>query len=77
VDTLGGKLRLFHLPPYSPDRDPDELVWKHLKADTVGRMVTTSKDDFRSRVRASRQSLQRNPTKIRSFYQKSSLKYAA
>jgi transposase len=28
VETLGGKLRLFFLPPYSPDRNPDELVWK-------------------------------------------------
>src|ERR1700681_3009049 len=36
VAGLGGKLRLFYLPPYSPDRNPDELVWKHLKADTVG-----------------------------------------
>jgi transposase len=35
VETLGGKLRLFFLPHYSPDRNPDELVWKHLKADTV------------------------------------------
>ena len=41
VETLGGKLRLFFLPPYSPDRNPDELVWKHLKADTVGRMAVT------------------------------------
>src|SRR5450631_3355332 len=24
---------------YSPVRNPDELVWKHLKADTVGRMA--------------------------------------
>jgi transposase len=31
VETLGGKLRLFFLPLYSPDRNPDELVWKHLK----------------------------------------------
>src|SRR5260370_4385684 len=37
VAGLDGKLRLFYLPPYSPDRNPDELVWKHLKADTVGR----------------------------------------
>ena len=37
VHTLGGKLRLFFLPPYSPDRNPGELVWKHLKADTAGR----------------------------------------
>ena len=26
VDTLGGKLRLFFLPPYSPDLNPDDLV---------------------------------------------------
>jgi transposase len=30
VETLGGKLRLFFLPPYSPDRNPDELVWSVL-----------------------------------------------
>lgn len=77
VESLGGKLQLFHLPPYSPDRNPDELVWKHLKADTVGRMVTTSKDDFRTKVRSSMQSPQRKPAKIRSFYLKPSLKYAA
>src|ERR1019366_2745327 len=45
VETLGGKLRLFFLPPYSPDRNPDELVWKHLKADTVGRMAVTADSD--------------------------------
>src|ERR1700730_11422558 len=37
VQTLGAKLCLSFLPPYAPDRNPDELVWKHLKADTVGR----------------------------------------
>ena len=47
VDTLGGGLKLFYLPPYSPDRNPDELVWKHLKSDTVGRMVVTGKADFK------------------------------
>jgi transposase len=72
VESLGGRLRLFPLPPYSPGRNPDELVWKHLKADTVGRMVTTNKDDFGAKVRSSMQSLQRKPAKIRSFYQKPS-----
>jgi hypothetical protein len=40
-------LRLFFLPPYSPDRNPDELG---LKQDTVGRMAMTSmaNDDARS-----------------------------
>src|ERR1700716_232958 len=77
VAGLGGKLRLFYLPPYSPDRNPDELVWKHLKADTVGRTSITSLDDFRSKVKSSMLSLQRNPEKIRSFFHKPSLKYAA
>src|SRR5271157_2580443 len=35
VDSQHGRLRLFFLPPYSPDRNPDELVWKHLKATAV------------------------------------------
>ena len=77
VATLGGKLKLFFLPPYSPDRNPDELVWKNLKADTVGRMVTTNKVDFKGNVVSSMRKLQNNPEKIRSFFQKPSLKYAA
>jgi transposase len=77
VETLDGKLRLFFLPPYAPDHNPDELVWKHLKADTVGRMVVTSKDDFKRKVRSSMRRLQNDAEKIRSFYQKPSLKYAA
>ena len=62
---------------FSPDRNPDELVWKHLKADTVGRMTITDKADFKAKVRASMRQLQNDPEKIRSFYQKPSLKYAA
>lgn len=77
VEGLNGKLQLFYLPPYSPDRNPDELVWKHLKADTVGRMVTTGKADFKAKVLSSMRSLQNNPEKIRSFYRKPSLRYAA
>ncbi len=77
VETLKGKLRLFYLPPYSPDRNPDELVWKHLKADTVGRMAVTSRDGFKRKVRSSMRQLQNDPWKIISFFQKPSLKYAA
>lgn len=50
VESLGGKLTLFFLPPYSPDRNPDELVWKHLKADTVGQMVTEGGFQKQSRL---------------------------
>jgi len=50
---------------------------KHLKADTVGRTSISSLDDFKTKVKSSMLSLQRNPEKVRSFFQKPSLKYAA
>lgn len=77
VETLGDRLKLFYLPPYSPDRNPDELVWKHLKADTTGRMAVTGKADFKRKVVSSMRSLQKCPEKICSFFQKPSLQYAA
>src|SRR6202171_899894 len=77
VETLGGKLRLFFLPTYSPDRNPDELVWKHLKADTVGRSAIQSYADLKGKVKSSMHSLQRNTKKIRSFFAKDTLRYAA
>jgi len=77
VASLGGRLRLFYLPPYSPDRNPDELVWKHLKADTIGRASIVSFGDFKYKVRSSMLCLQRSPAKIRAFFQKPSLRYTA
>jgi hypothetical protein len=56
---------------------PDELVWKHLKADTVGCMVVTEKADFKGKVVFLMRSLQRSPAKICSYFQKPSLRFAA
>ena len=57
--------------------NPDELVWNHLKTHTVGRSTVTDKANFKKQVTKSMRSLQLNRRKIRSFYQKKSLKYAA
>src|ERR1700757_4160078 len=69
VAKLGARLFFFYPPAYSPDRNPDELVWKHLKADTVGRTTITSFNDFKNKIKSSMISLQRSPSKIRSFFQ--------
>jgi transposase len=50
-------------PPYSPDRNPDELVWKHLKFDKVGRTSITCLDDFGNKAKSSMLSLQRDSGK--------------
>jgi hypothetical protein len=57
-------VRLYFQPAYYWDRDPDELVWEHLKADTVGRMAVAGKDDFRRKVRSSLRQLQNDPKKF-------------
>jgi len=77
VASISDKLELFYLPPYSPDLNPDELVWNHLKNHTVGRSTVTDKASFKKQVTKSMKSLQKNTEKIKSFYQKKSLKYAA
>lgn len=70
-------LEIFYLPPYSPELNPDELVWNHLKTHTTGRSTVSDKVDFKRKVTRSMKSLQKDKTKIRSFFGKDSLKYAA
>lgn len=77
VASINEKLELFYLPPYSPDLNPDELVWNHLKNHTVGRSTVIDKAGFKKQVTKSMKSLQKNKEKVRSFFQKESLKYAA
>jgi transposase len=77
VESVKEQLELFILPPYSPDLNPDELVWNHLKSHTVGRSTVIDKADFKKQVSRSMRSLQKNKNKIMSFYKKKSLQYAA
>jgi transposase len=37
AESSGGRLRLFFLPTYSPELNPDELVWKNVKHDQIGK----------------------------------------
>lgn len=77
VASIFDQIDLFYLPPYSPDLNPDELVWNHLKTNTVGRSTVTDKNSFKRQVTRPMKSLQKNPEKVRSFFQIDSLKYAA
>jgi len=77
VDSTEGKLRLFFLPSYSPELNPDELVWNHLKNHGVGKRIVHSRDHLREMVLAHLRSLSRMPDRIRSFFQHPSLRYAA
>lgn len=75
VDSLDGRLKLFFLPPYSPELNPDEWVWKNVKHDQVGRSAVTRKSEFFELVTRALERLQRLPEVIRGFFRDPSLAY--
>lgn len=76
VQDLKGKLTLYFLPPYSPELNPDELVWGYVKG-KVGRRTVASRDEMASKVIGTLRSLQKRPTLVRAFFQQSNCRYAA
>ena len=77
VNSTEGILKLFYLPPYSPDLNPDELVWNHLKYHCIGRLFIKTKQELQTEVISYLKSLQKKPEIIKGFFKKPSLKYAA
>ena len=77
VESTDGRLKLFHLPAYSPELNPDEQVWNQLKNHRIGKMFIKSLDDMVEKVGSSMRSIQRSPSLIRSFFQHRECCYAA
>lgn len=70
-----GKLRLFRLPAYSPQLNPDEWVWKNVKHDRVGRSQITGPDQFQAVCVKALRRLQRLPRIVTGFFHDPNLAY--
>lgn len=77
VEAQGGRLELHYLPAYSPELNPDELVWNNLKTHTLGRKVIASRQELRALVLSHLRRLQKLPGLIRSFFRAPTTRYAA
>jgi transposase len=77
VESLNGRLQLFFLPAYSPELNPDELVWSDLKARHIGRMALSDRASLRATVISYFRSLQKLPDRVRSFFHTPTTVYAA
>ena len=75
VAATEGKLRLFFLPPYSPELNPDESVWNYVKNHHVGKAKITGPDQFRALVFGTLRRLQKMPALVRSFFGQKKLHY--
>lgn len=57
VERTDGRLTLFFLPSYAPELNPDELVWKSVKHDKIGKASIRNIAELRSRATAALQHL--------------------
>ena len=75
VASLDGRLKLFFLPGYSPELNPDEWVWKNVKHDDIKRAgIQRGSELFGIAVRALER-LQQLPEVIRGFFRDPALAY--
>jgi transposase len=77
VASIENRLQLFHLPPYSPELNPDEQVWNHLKNHGVGNQPIAGPDHLKHMVLAHLRKLQKLPSLVSSFFRMPETAYAA
>ena len=77
VRSRRDKIRIFFLPRYSPELNPDEQVWNEVKSKEVGRKFIKTKLELKKKIESVIQSLQINTGKIKSFFLLPNTKYAS
>jgi len=77
ADDSNGMLKLFFLPAYSPELNPDEWVWKNVKHDHVGRAAVDGIQQMKALMLSELRRLQKLPALVRSFFRDPNLAYIA
>jgi transposase len=62
------RLHVFHLPKYSPDWNPDEKVWNHLKHQELQSHSAKTKPELTQLARRKLQSMARRPGLMRGIF---------
>jgi transposase len=62
------RLHVFYLPKYSPDWNPDEKVWNHLKNQELASHQAKNKDELKKLTRRRLQSMARQPKLMRGLF---------
>jgi transposase len=70
-------LRLFYLPGYSPELNPDEMLNQDVKSNAVGRKRAHDQKELISNVRSFLWSRQRRPQIVQRYFQEEHVRYAA
>jgi len=77
LDEHAGQIRLFRLPAYSPELNPDELLNQDVKTNAVGRQRPSDQRQMIATVRSYARSTQRHPQIVRAYFREEHVRYAA
>lgn len=75
IQSTNGMLKLYFLPPYSPELNPDEQVWNNAKH-SLKRKSIGGKRQFIAEIRRHLRSLQRQADKVSRFFLHPDVAYA-
>lgn len=70
-------IRLFFLPGYSPELNPDEVLNQDVKTNAVGRRCAHNQSELISHVRGYLRSRQRQPQIVQNYFNEEHVRYAA
>jgi len=77
VERHADRIRLFFLPAYSPELNPDELLNHDVKANAVGRQRPKNQAEMIDNIRSYLRSTQRRPNIVQNFFLEKHVAYAA
>jgi len=77
LDEHQERIRMFYLPPYSPELNPDERLNQDVKSNAVGRRRSRTLSEMLQNLRGYLRSTQKRPDIVKSYFQDQSVRYAA
>ena len=77
VEAVKDRFRLFYLPSYSPELNPDERVWNDLKNNAIGKQCITDPKQLNDAVISRLRSIQKSPARVRSYFNNETTRYAS
>ena len=76
IASTKGKLKIYYLPSYSPELNPDEQVWNNAKAG-IAKKLTKQVNGIKDIVKSTLHSIQKNVELVKSFFQHPDVAYAS
>jgi len=77
LEKNAARIRLFFLPGYSPQLNPDEMVNQDVKTNAVGRRRAHNHSQLMGHVRRYLERRRANPDLVRRYFHEASVRYAA